>query len=361
MTGDARVVAIGESFHHTHEQLILREHLVRHLVSQLGFNVILLEVITPGSNPIDAFVRSGAGDAESALIAAGARMWRNRETAAVMRWLRQHNALAGARQISVRGLDVLAIGSLMRIVLAHTRPHNWQRLEALSCGFDIDGRADQAAYNRLDPADREMLHRLFAEARTDATIQEPALVVHDALDMLRAGAGGWTEGFALRDAAMANAASRLIDGADQGDKFIILSHNTHIAALASATKPEHPPMGAFLRERYGDDYFVLGTAFGRTEFDPPIYSVAAFAGDSTCADQHVAALGYRVALIDLRGADQGEPLRLQGVGVGPLPYTEYPKLSAFDALAYVDVLTNARQLVETDLSLDVSAVDATRS
>ena len=57
MIGDVRIVAIGESFHHTHEQLKLREHLVRNLVSQLGFNSILLEVVTPGPNPIDAYVR----------------------------------------------------------------------------------------------------------------------------------------------------------------------------------------------------------------------------------------------------------------------------------------------------------------
>lgn len=74
----------------------------------------------------------------------------------------------------------------------------------------------------------------------------------------------------------------------------------------------------------------------------------------------MAALGHKTALVDLRGASQAQPLRLQGVGVGPTPYFEYPMISAFDALAYVDLLTNARQLVDTELSLDAKAVDATR-
>jgi len=355
--GSARIVAIGESFHHTCEQLVLREHLVRHLVSQLGFTTILLEVVTPGPNAIDAYIRGGVGDGESALIAAGARMWRNTETAMLVRWLRAYNQTRANAPVTVQGLDVLAIGPLMRAVMTETRAAGWERVEGLSYGFDTDGRADQAAYNQLSPEDRAMLHGIFAAAGPES---EAALVVRAALEMLEAGAEGWTKGFALRDRAMADAASRLIDRSGADAKVIILSHNTHIAAAASVTEPSHKPMGALLRERYGAAYFALGTAFGRARFDPPIYGVGEFAGEPSSADQAIARLGYATALVDLRGAQQAQALRLQGVGVGALPYTEYPSLSAFDALAYVDQITNARQLVETELGLDASAVDATR-
>lgn len=360
MVGDARIVAIGESFHHTHEQLVLRDHLVRHLVEQLGFNTILLEVITPGGNSIDAFVRHGAGKAENALIAAGARMWRNHETASLLRWLRAHNGQTATRQVAVQGLDVLAIGPLIRSLCDPAHPAH-VRLTTLSEGFNIDGRSDQAAYNQLAAKDRDELHALASDALAREPTNEAALVLSDALAMLKVGANGWIEGFALRDAAMANAASRAIDRGAADDKFIILSHNTHVATLASTTEPAHPPMGAFLRERYGDAYFVLGAAFGRARFEPPIYGVGAFEGDASCIDQNIATLGAPTALLDLRRADQDHTVRLQGVGIGPLPYTEYPALNAFDALAYVDVLTNARQLIETELGLDPSAVDASRT
>jgi erythromycin esterase len=363
MVADARVVAIGESFHHTHEQLVLRDRLVRHLVTALRFNTILLEVVTPGPNAIDAFVQGAAGDAESALIAAGARMWRNQETAALLRWLRQHNEKRDAH-VTVHGMDVLAIGSAMRAVLETVQSSERDLLEALSVGFDTDGRSDQAAYNQLSASGRDTLHRVFAGALTALPpaadlAREQAIVVLDALEMLKAGAQGWTEGFALRDRAMANAARRLMDRSRPSDKFIVLSHNTHIAAQASTTEPSHPPMGAFLRELYGDAYFALGSAFGQAAFDPPIYGIETFPGEPSCIDQQFATLGAPAALIDLRPVALERPLRLQGVGIGPLPYTEYPSLKAFDALAFVDVLTNARQLVDTELSLDAKAVDAT--
>lgn len=358
IVGESRIVAIGESFHHTHEQLVLRDHIVRHLVSQRGFNVILLEVITPGANPVDAYVAGGAGDARNALIEAGARMWRNEETASLVSWLRQHNKARPQHQVAVLGLDVLAIGRVMRASLEQLPPTSRQHIEALSYAFDVDGRSDQTAYNKLSEEDREALHRTFSGALTPHT--ETVLVICDALEMLKAGASGWAEGFVHRDRAMAGCASRFIDSAPENAKFIILSHNTHIAALAPTTPPTHPPMGARLRERYGADYFALGTTYGLAEFDPPIYGIAKHISGAGSADQHLAALNYVTAVLDLRGANSDEMLRLSGVGIGPLPFTEYPSLTAFDALAFVDRITNAHQLVETELSLDASAVDATR-
>lgn len=357
MVGDARIVAIGESFHHTHEQLALRQALVQHLVSRLGFSAILLEVLTPGPNALDAFVRRGVGNAESALIATGARMWRNKETASLLCWLQTHNAAGGAPPVAVHGLDALAIGPLIRDLLAKVRPAESERIAALSLGFDIDGRSDQAAFNAMHERDRTALEQLAAAA---PAADESGCVVQAALKMLRAGLSGWTEGFALRDQAMAEAAARQIERNTPDAKFIILSHNTHIAAMASSTAPTHPPMGALLRARYGDAYFAIGTAFGQAAFKPPIYGVSEFAGDPRCADQAFAPLGAPAALVDLRGASRTESLRLQGVGVGPLPYTEYPSPAAFDALAYVNLLTNAHQLVDTELDLDAGAVDATR-
>lgn len=356
MVQDARIVAIGESFHHTHQQLVMREHLVRSLVGRLGFNTILLEVLNPGPNTIDAYVRDGAGTAEGALIAAGARMWRNAETASLLRWLRSHNA-QGSASVAVHGLDVLAIGPMIRKLLEAQQPPDSERIAGLSYGFDLDGRADQAAYNALHDDDRVALDRLASAAPTD---DEAGCVLRASLEMLRAGSSGWSHGFALRDQAMADSAARLIERSAPGAKFIVLSHNTHIAALAPSTAPTHTPMGAFLRARYGGAYLAIGTAFGQAKFKPPIYGVSAFAGDPSCADQALAALGACAALVDLRGAVESVPLRLQGVGVGPLPYTQYPSTTAFDALAYVDLLTNARQLVDTELGLDASAVDATR-
>lgn len=365
MVGQARIVAIGESFHHTHEQLVLRDQFVRHLIAHLSFNVILLEVITPGANPIDAFVRDGIGNAESALVAAGARMWRNHETSALINWVRERNLDRLEAPVSVHGLDVLAIGPLMRAVLERVSAADRPRLNALTHGFDIDGRADQTAYNQLSTGDRDALHGVFAEAQAALTderdpAREQTLVVLDALDMLKAGANGWTEGFALRDRAMASAATRLIERSDPSDKFIILSHNSHIAAQASTTTPSHAPMGAFLREKYGAAYFALGLTFGSAAFDPPIYGVSTFTGETDCVDRYLAALDSPNALVDLRNADQEQAIRLAGIGVGPTPYSEYPTLDAFDALAYAETLTNARQLIDTELSLDAKAVDATR-
>ena len=269
IVGAARIVAIGESFHHTHEQLVIREHLVRHLVSRLGFNVIMLEVINPGPNAIDYFVRGGAGDAEDALIKAGARMWRNRK--------RRRSCAGFARTTPPKAKtapcapDVLRRG-LWRAVADQIATADAQRVNDLSSGFNIDGRADQTAYNQLSADERALLRRVFSEANATFSsransferdlgatayeiVREQALVVTQAIEMLEAGARGWTEGFALRDAAMADAMTRQIARARADDKFIILSHNMHIAAVAPVGSLSHAPMGEHLKRRFGDAYF----------------------------------------------------------------------------------------------------------
>lgn len=370
LVGRAQIVALGESFHHTHEQLLLRNLLARHLITNLGFNVILLEVVTPGENALNRFVRIGLGGAETALIETRARMWRNRETAKLIAWLRERQLARPDISLFVEGLDVLAIGGAMRAILDHIGrdrlgSERYERIVALSRGFDVDGRADQIAFNQMSAADRADLKRAFLDA--DASLENPQpvrellTVVVDAMEMLEAGANAWTDGFPLRDRAMGAAAIRRIERADPSDKFIILSHNTHVAALQPANAPSHRPMGSWIKERFGEDYVAIGLAFGQTDFNPPIYGVTRFSGDGACADQHIAALNSPVAFVDLSNAPQNLCLRLAGIGVGPDPYTEYHSLQAFDALAYVDVLTNARQLVDTDLSLDTREVDATRA
>ena len=79
--------------------------------------------------------------------------------------------------------------------------------------------------------------------------------------------------------------------------------------------------------------------------------------DAETLDHAIAARGHPVSLVDLRKARHGAPLRLNGVGSGQIVY---PSSAAFDAMIFLDCLTNAEQLVETELTMDIAAIDATR-
>jgi erythromycin esterase-like protein len=247
----------------------------------------------------------------------------------------------------------------MRSVLAGLVLPDAARVAALSKGFDADGLADQRHYNSLSPADRLLLHDTFGRPQgaiaTGAAMTEQARVAAQALDALAAGGESWTGGIVRRDAAMAENMLELI-AAEPARKFMVLSHDMHIRADAAGGRT----MGTRLREALGQDYFAIGSTFRRAAFDPPIYGVGHADADSDTVE---ALVGNETPLaLGLRGAAEGAakgPVDLQAVVPGAVSRTHYAAIAeAFDMLLLVPALSNAEQLIEADLSLEVPRPDA---
>src|SRR3954462_15715395 len=93
--GDARVVLLGEASHRTSEFYRPRAAISRRLIEHHGFNIVAVEADWPDAATIDRQVRL-----RDEASAPGARaferfptwMWRNREFAEFVGWMRRHNA-----------------------------------------------------------------------------------------------------------------------------------------------------------------------------------------------------------------------------------------------------------------------------
>src|SRR5437870_12285275 len=59
-------------------------------------------------------------------------------------------------------------------------------------------------------------------------------------------------GRAFRDRAMAQNVKWILDQEPPGTKMMLWAHNGHVAAAAPLDAPDHMPMGAHLREFFGD-------------------------------------------------------------------------------------------------------------
>ena len=107
--GASRIVLIGEASHGTSEFYRMRARITRALIENHAFSFVAIEGDWPDAARIDHYVRHVKAPAAEWMAFARFPMWmwRNREVAEFVDWLRVHNeGVAPAAMTSVHGLDL---------------------------------------------------------------------------------------------------------------------------------------------------------------------------------------------------------------------------------------------------------------
>jgi erythromycin esterase-like protein len=281
--GDARIVAVGEASHGTHEYYAWRAALTRRLIEERGFGFVAVEGDWPDCYRVNRSVklRDGADEDPRDALDAIARwptwMWANDDVVEFCRWLRGFNAARPAeRRVGFYGLDVYSLWDSMHELIGWLRENQPedvdQAVQALRCfePFGEDG-AEYAFASRFGPSSCEqavvdLLHRVCEErGRKDVagdpearfSAEQNAAVVLDAERYYRAMVQSSAESWNVRDVHMADTLDRLLEHV--GGKAVVWEHNTHVGD-ARATDMAGAGMvnvGQLLRERHGTDDVVL--------------------------------------------------------------------------------------------------------
>jgi erythromycin esterase-like protein len=281
--GDARIVAVGEASHGTHEYYAWRAALTRRLIEERGFDFVAVEGDWPDCHRVNRSVklRPGADDDPRDALDAFGRwptwMWANDDVVEFCRWLRALNAARPEeRRVGFYGLDVYSLWDSMHAVMGWLREnepeHVGRATQAMRCfePFGEDG-AEYAFATRFAPTSCEqavvdLLHHLCEERGAASFDGDPearfsaeqnAAVVAGAERYYRAMVGGSTQSWNVRDVHMVDTLDRLLGHA--GGKAVVWEHNTHVGD-ARATDMAAAGMvnvGQLLRERHGTDAVVL--------------------------------------------------------------------------------------------------------
>jgi erythromycin esterase len=401
LVGDARVVAIGESTHYTHEFYLLRHRLTRYLIERLGFTAIAFESGFSEAFATDDWIGGGPGELARVQAAGLTYLFGEcDEMAGLLSWLRGLNA-GRPRPVRFYGIDLPAsCGSLqpaLRAVerfLARADPGQetkLARLTELAASFvpadprcDAETRRALRDYCALPRPGRDELTGLLADltARFDAVElfyreragDEDYEVAREHLRVARqldtwlrdnaTAASGEHPFFDIniRDASMAQTVDWILA---REERVIILAHNLHIqrvpyaatwlseAGAASAASS----LGQHLTARLGrDGYRVIGTSFSEgeavgTETVPDASGWDARdvirrlgPADPGSVDGLIAAARADApgpCVLDLRALTAADAALL----AGPRPmraldqYTEVPVTAAYDALVHVPSIT----------------------
>ncbi|MBU7024169.1 MAG: erythromycin esterase family protein [Theionarchaea archaeon] len=105
--GDARIVALGEATHGTHEFFEMKHRLTEFLVEEMGFTIFAMEAGCGECTAIDGYVRTGRGDPKVLLRNTNYWVWNTEEVLTMIQWMRQHNESSdSAAQVNFFGFDM---------------------------------------------------------------------------------------------------------------------------------------------------------------------------------------------------------------------------------------------------------------
>jgi erythromycin esterase len=390
--GDARLVALGEATHGTHEFFEMKHRLLRFLVQELGFNTFAIEANLPEAYRVDDYVRTGQGDAAQVLAGLYFWTWNTQEVLDQIEWMRAYNAQTPGAPLHFVGFDMQSFDVAMDDVVAYLAPLDnaaAARAEEQYACFRRFARRQSYYVTLVTPERREACRSNVQSVYADLLAQQVgyaeatspeafARALASARLVVQAEDTYSTEDIGpARDRYMAENVGTLLDQAGPGAKMVVWAHNYHVGMappMANApdsdehlTRPQ--PMGAYLEERYGDDLIVFGFAFNQGRFNAlyvfdngqspgALQEHQILPSIEGSLEAKLASAGLPRYFLDLRAAEPGspasgwlwQPLPHHSIGAGyapALPEIAYetavlPEL--FDVLIYFEDTTASHLL-----------------
>jgi protein-L-isoaspartate(D-aspartate) O-methyltransferase len=284
-TRDARVVLLGEATHGTSEFYLMRARISRELIEHHGFDFVAVEADWPDAARIDTYV---LGDPTRSTVefTPFSRfpqwMWRNREVADFVEWLRERNAPASRwERVGFHGLDLYSLFTSIAVVLDYLDEVDpeaatvararygvltpWQKDPAAYGHAVLSGRYESAEGPVLETL-TDMLERRLEYARRDGErffdAAQNARVVANAERYYRAMYYGSRESWNLRDSHMFDTLESLLDFYGPESRGIVWEHNSHVGNAAATEMGARGELniGQLCRERFGSA--VVSVGFG---------------------------------------------------------------------------------------------------
>lgn len=301
MVGEARVVALGEATHGTHEFFTMKQRIIECLVQEKDFNLIALEAGWAEAAHINQEVVLGTDaplDARNRYPYFGgtSELWQ------LITGMQAYNQQAEpTNRVSLSGFDMQYGDLLVQDVIEYIQEIDPTSLaliqDNLRCfkkhvinfsanpgaelysqaGADIQAECRQGlqAVSEVFLSRQADYETASSPARFAEASAEVSLLIQN--EQLMAAADMLT-GINLRDQFMAENAAWLLEQAGPQAKMVIWAHNGHVssargqwseaeaAAFGGVTGQDTIPMGTYLREWYDDDLVGVGFAFSRGSF-----------------------------------------------------------------------------------------------
>lgn len=358
LTTNARIVALGDVTHGTHELFAFKQRIVP-LLAARGFRTLAIEAPYAEFQAIRRYVRTGDGDPAALLVSSDYFFWDTAEVLDLVRWAR-------AAGVDIVGIDSAHPAETMALVVDTIRRVDPALADATAFRYDCLV-SNQNHYPAQPPGDREACRAQVLAVRPSLEPLRPKFSAEEFDDLLHAariaeqGEESLFTSLANRDQAMAENLAWL---AERG-KVVVWGHNEHFGRTPYHL--ETPAMvvstGQILAAQFADQYatigsIILGGTFNAFEYEPATRTRFIHAMPLTPASEDDYATYFHQHGAPLLFVPLRSPLptwlamthRLRFAGSGGLPADRatldvVSNLAAkFDGVTYVEVSTPTRLL-----------------
>ena len=291
LIGQARFALLGEASHGTQEFYRERAEITKRLITEKGFNAVVVEGDWPDALRVNRYVRGVSDDTDAVAALSGfqrfpAWMWRNTVVVDFVEWLRDHNSGRDPRQqAGFYGLDLYSLFSSIQAVLAYldrTDPQAARRARYRYACFDHAAEDSQAygyaaAFGLGASCEDEVVQQLRDMNRRTGEFspvsglewdeafhaQQNARLVHNAEEYYRTMFHGRVSSWNLRDSHMAEtlqALDRHLSANGPPPRIAVWAHNSHLGDASATQMGERGEwnVGQLMRDRYAGDAVLVG-------------------------------------------------------------------------------------------------------
>jgi erythromycin esterase len=282
---DARVVGLGETSHGTREIFRMKHRLLEFLVTEMGFTVFVMEVSWSEALAVNDYVLNGKGD-PARLMAGMHVVWDTREVLALIEWMRAYNANPAHREkVKFYGADIQDSRIGAEYVTRYLEKVDPELLKPGQAGQVLSILRDRRVYgifyrysqqecmvlkNQMNEFllhfDREKgTYVQKSSEREWREVRHLVRFLQQFVSYVVAGVTSDYDALDIRDRAMAENISWILDYEPAGTRVVYWAHNYHIAMAQYPAFPANP-MGMHLQQVLGRDYISIGFEFNRGTF-----------------------------------------------------------------------------------------------
>lgn len=269
LIGESRIVGLGENTHGTSEIFQIKQRFVEFLASEMGFTQLSVESLgMPTAMKMNDYILRGIGNPRDLLKKFDLWTFNNQEFLDLLIWMRQYNA-SGKGRIQFTSFDISLLDPVLEIIRNFAVENDYILKLKIDSIAEISHTLIQKANQPMDTESvrcinnkcKSVLFNISKNINTYNGLEESQrkwLLNNARLLVQSTDPRGITDYYVYRDKCMADNVDWLLENYPN-DKIILWAHIGHL-------RKEKLFLGGYLSEKFGANYYSIGTALGRGKY-----------------------------------------------------------------------------------------------